>query len=89
MNSWTKKRARQKRAFSVAKGFICAPARVRAQTKPQRRRKMWRYKVCLKNKIGYTVVARYDSKKDAENAAINFKFLNHGTYFVKRYSEKE
>ena len=50
---------------------------------------MWRYKVCLKNKIGYTVVARYDSKKDAENAAINFKFLNHGTYFIKRYSEKE
>ena len=50
---------------------------------------MWRYKVCLKQKIGYTVVARYDDKKDAENAAINFKFLNYGTYFVKRYSEKE
>lgn len=50
---------------------------------------MWRYKVCLKNKIGYTVVGRYDSKRDAENAAEEFKFFNHGTYFVKRYSEKE
>lgn len=54
---------------------------------------MWMYKVCKihKNNKTYTIVGRYEDKRDAKRAAEQARFFDHREhkFIVKRYSEKE